>query len=146
MSQLALTVEEKAQLLDVLSGLDPTHQSIPPEQRRSRRRGVLEWMPVQLMPRFDGDKMRLLRVLIKDVSAGGAGIYARRPFASGDRFVLPIRFREGGGKLFLSQVVFSRPASPRHHAIGAKFIAAIDDPDATVAVPREWLQGRVYDS
>jgi len=126
--------------------LDPTHRGIPPEQRRSRRRGVLEWMPVQLMPRFDGDKLRILRVLIKDVSAGGAGLYSRRPFAAGDRFVLPVRFSEGGGTLFLSQVVFSRPASPRHHAVGAKFIAWIDDPEATVPVPREWLQGHLFDS
>lgn len=140
MSQATLSQDEKADLLGVLRDLDPTHTGIPPELRRAKRRGVLEWMPVQLMPRFEGDRLRILRVLIKDVSAGGAGLYSRRPFAADDRFVLPVRFDEGGGKLFLCRVVFSRPASPRHHTVGAKFLASIDDPDATTMIPTEWLQ------
>ena len=142
MSQATLTDTEKTELLGVLRGLDPTRRGIPPEQRRARRHGVLQWMPLQLMPRFEGDRLRTLRVMLKDVSSGGAGLYSRRPFAVGDHFVLPVRFAEGGGQLYLCRVVFSRAASPRHYAVGASFVDSIEDPDATAPVPASWLRSQ----
>lgn len=143
MTQATLTPTEKSELIDVLCGLDPTRRGIPPDQRCSKRRGVLQWMPIQLMPRFEGDRLRVLRVLLKDVSSGGTGLYSRRSFAMGDQFVLPVRFAEGGGQLYLCRVVFSKVASPRHYAVGASFIDSIADPDATAPVPTSWLRGQI---
>jgi hypothetical protein len=139
MVQAELTREERSELLQVLGTLDPTRRALPPEHRRARRRGVLEWMPIYLLPTAAEDRKRVVRVLVKDVAAGGMGMYARRPLEMGTRFAFPVRFQEGGGALYLCVVTFSRKSSPRHFAIGAKFIESVDDPAGDAGVPSEWL-------
>lgn len=140
MTQATLSREERHRLLDTLRGLDPTRCGLPKEHRRVRRRGVLEWMRIHVPPRRNEDRARVLRVLVKDVAAGGVGLYTRRVFAKNDRFVFPVHFMEGGGKLYLCEVVFCQRCSPRHFAVGAKFIASMEDPDGSAVVPTQWLE------
>jgi hypothetical protein len=132
MDSPTLTAEERHQLLAVLRELD---QKSPTEQRRGPRRKVQLNLEIRLL----GEK-RLGRMpaILVNVAARGVGLQVERPMKVGQKFLLPLRFVEGGGWLVLCEVRNYLPLRVAHK-VGAKFLDRIDDPDGTSKPPMDWL-------
>jgi hypothetical protein len=128
----ALTTEQRHRLLTVLRELD-VHA--PPEQRRHPRRNVQ--LTVTLRPL--GERRAAPRpALLINISVEGVGLQVENPLDQGRKFLLPLRFVEGGGWLVLCEV---RSCSPFRRAfkLGARILDHIDDPTGTATSPMDWL-------
>jgi hypothetical protein len=129
-----LSIEERHQLVSVLRQLDP--QS-PSEQRRSPRRKAL----VNLWIRRIGKSRSkaLARLVLVNVSQTGVGFLSKAGFESGEKFVMPLRFDEGGGWLVLCEIRNLKALPNGHYKVGAKFLERIEDPSGDARIPGDWL-------
>lgn len=86
-----LSTQERHELVSVLRQLDP---HAPSEQRHAPRRKAL----VNLWIRRIGKKTTkaVARLVLVNVSQNGVGFLAKSEFAAGEKFVMPLRFDEGG--------------------------------------------------
>jgi len=132
MDSPSLTAEERHQLLAVLRELD---RKAPTELRRSPRRKV----QLNLWIRPLGDKrLGRLPAILVNVAARGVGLHVDRPMKPGQKFLLNLRFVEGGGWLVLCEVRNCLPLRVAYK-VGAKFLDRIDDPEGTSKPPMDWL-------
>jgi hypothetical protein len=129
-----LSLEERHQLVSVLRQLDP--QS-PAEQRRSPRRKALVNLWIR---RINKHRSRALaRLVLVNVSQTGVGFLAKSAFEAGEKFVMPLRFDEGGGWLVLCEVRNLKGLANGHYKVGAKFLERIEDPSGDARIPGDWL-------
>jgi hypothetical protein len=132
MEDPTLTIEERHQLLSVLRELDG---QAPAEQRRHPRRGV----HLRLTLRVLGEpRVQPMPALLVNVAARGVGLQVDKPLDAGRRFLLPLRFLEGGGRLVLCEVRSCTPCGAAFK-VGARFLEHIDDPSGTAKPPMDWL-------
>ena len=132
MDSPTLTAEERHQLLAVLRELD---QKAPTEQRRGPRRKVQLNLWIRLLGEKRPERMRAILV---NVAAQGVGLHMERPMKPGQKFLLQLRFIEGGGWLVLCEARNCLPLRLAYR-VGAKFLDRIDDPDGTAKPPMDWL-------
>ena len=132
MDSATLTAEERHQLIAVLRELD---REAPTEQRRNPRRKVQ--LNLWIRPLGEKSLGRMPAILV-NVAARGVGLHVERPMKAGQKFLLQLRFIEGGGWLMLCE---ARNCTPLRmaHKVGAKFLDRIDDPDGTAKPPMDWL-------
>lgn len=133
MTTVSLTPDQRHRLTAVLQDMDPT---APRECRRYARRSVALSIWAKTLSRRG--KSALFRVSAVNVSTRGVGLLSRRQLSVGERFVLPLRFEEGGGRLALCQVRNSRKLDDRQHHIGAMFVAWVNDDRADMPIPADW--------
>jgi hypothetical protein len=132
--EATLSAQERHQLVAVLRQLDP---SSPVEQRRAPRRKALVNLWIR---RIGKSRSRALaRLVLINVSQSGVGILAKSPFERGEKFVMPLRFDEGGGWLVLCEVRNSKALANGHYKVGAKFLERIEDPSGDARIPGDWL-------
>ena len=131
MEEISLTTEERHQLLSVLRELDP---KAPEESRRGPRRRV----QLNLTIRPLGERAARMPALLVNVATQGVGLQLERPLKQGQKFLLNLRFAEGGGWLVLCEVRNIRSLRLAYK-VGAKFLDRIDDPDGTAKAPLDWL-------
>jgi hypothetical protein len=129
-----LSTQERHQLVSVLRQLDP---HAPAEQRRTPRRKAL----VNLWIRRISQKTTtaVARLVLVNVSQNGVGFLAKSEFAAGEKFVMPLRFDEGGGWLVLCEVRNAKALRDGHYKVGAKFLERIEDPSGDARIPGDWL-------
>ena len=132
MDNVNLTIQEKHQLLAVLREMDG---NAPKEKRREPRRNIV--MRLWIRPIIHR-KCGRQRAMILNVAPRGVGLVSRQPLAKGQKFVLPLRFEEGGGWLVLCEVR-TCVVIVDGHKIGAKFLDRIEDPKGSAAPPMDWL-------
>ena len=132
MHSQTLTSHEKEQLLSVLRDLD---EHAPPERRRALRRKVHARATIQTL----ASSSILVKIDIVNVSLNGAGLLLAKPLPNKAKFVLPLRFSEGGGWLVLCEVRNCVPQPNRQWRVGARFLEHIDDPRGTEKPPLDWL-------
>jgi hypothetical protein len=132
MNSPALTMEEKHQLLSVLRELDP---KAPSEQRRAPRRKIHVEAPIRII----GPNPTVINSTIVNTSSSGAAVVINAPLAKKAKFLLPLRFCEGGGWMMLCEVRNCVPYPKRQWRIGARFLDHMDDPQGTAKVPLDWL-------
>lgn len=133
MSTVSLTSEQRHCLTAVLQDLDP---SAPHESRRWSRHNVLMSMWIKKLSRKG--KKSLFRISAVNISKRGVGLISRQQLSVGERFVLPLRFEDGGGRLVLCQVRNNRPTEDGQHRIGALFMAWVNDDQGDAAIPADW--------
>jgi hypothetical protein len=132
MEEPTLTAEERHKLLTVLRDMDPKS---PQEKRKHVRRKVQLETSIRLVQKRPG----VLNVVLVDVSARGVALVMPRQLEAGDRFMLPLRFREGGGWLALCEIRNVTGMSRGRAKVGAKIIDRIDDPAGNSRPPLDWL-------
>jgi hypothetical protein len=132
--QAQLSTSERHQLLSVLRDLDPAGVA---ENRQKPRRKVA--LSLWLRRIVKGGKFPVIKATLINTSPAGAGLLCPQPVAIGERFVIPLRFAEGGGWLVLCEARNCRSISDTHYKVGARFIDRIDDPSGTSRVPGDWL-------
>jgi hypothetical protein len=133
MNAISLTADERHKLLAVLRELD---EGAPAEKRRQARRKVQLDVPVRMVGRRPA---KTVKSMLIDVSARGVALIVGQELEKGEKLVLPLRFREGGGWLILCEV---RNASALPHGrckVGAKIVDRIDDPEGNARPPMDWL-------
>ena len=135
MEEVALTRQERDQLMAVLRELDG---GAPVEQRRAPRRRVFIHIAVRSVS-AEERKLTLLRGTVCNIAQTGVGIRLRKPLAEGSKFMLPLRFREGGGWLVLCEVRNCEKIGEREYRVGGRFVDRIDDPTGESQPPMDWL-------
>jgi hypothetical protein len=133
--QVQLSSRERHQLLSVLRELDPAGVS---EHRKKPRRKVLQGLWMRRISK--GERFPVQKATLVNASQYGAGLLCAQPLAVGDRFVMPLRFAEGGGWLVLCETRNCKPLSDAHFKVGARFIDRIDDPTGTARAPGDWVE------
>ena len=134
MEEVALSTKERHQLLSVLRELDPAS---PPEKRRQARRDVLLTVAVRIV--VDCGQLEKVRATVLNVAARGAGLRLKQRLRKGDKLLLPLAFREGGGWLVLCEVRNCTPLERGFFKIGCKFKEKIDDPTGQARPPLDWI-------
>ncbi len=132
--QAQLSLDERHQLLSVLREMDPAGL---PENRRKPRRKVS--MNLWLRRIAKGATFPIQKVSLINASQAGAGLLCPQPLGTGERFVIPLRFAEGGGWLVLCETRNCRAVSQSHYKVGARFIDRVEDPEGTTRTPADWL-------
>ena len=69
----------------------------------------------------------------------GVGLLTKVVHVKADKFVMPLRFDEGGGWLVLCEVRNSKSLATGHYKVGARFIDRIEDPWGDAKIPGDWL-------
>lgn len=131
MEEVALTPEERHQLLSALRELDP---KAPREQRRDPRRRIQ--LNLWITPL--GEKSPEILAMLVNVSAQGVGLHLERALKLDQKFLLRLRFVEGGGWLVLCQTRNVR-ALRLAFKIGAAFLDHVDDPTGKSKPPLDWM-------
>ncbi len=131
MQDLTLTAEERHQLLSVLRDLD---EKAPAEKRGSPRRRVQQNLWIRPL----GRRMPRMPAILVNVAAQGVGLQVERALPPGEKFLLNLRFVEGGGWLVLCEVRNCRPLRQAYQ-VGAKFLDRVEDPEGTGKPPMDWL-------
>jgi hypothetical protein len=134
MNEIALTVREKQQLLSVLRDLDP---EAPSEKRQNPRRKVR--LNLEIRAFSAGSSPIPVRAGLINVSPEGAGLIVSETLEVGNRLLLPLRFREGGGWLVLAEVRNCARLSHGQFKVGCLFREKIEDPDSNAQPPGDWL-------
>jgi hypothetical protein len=132
MHSSTLTSQEKHRLLSVLRELDG-HS--PAERRRFFRRKVQIRATINTLK----SPSIIMKSVIADISPHGAALLIPRALPKKAKFILPLRFSEGGGWLVLCEVRNCAPQSERMWRVGARFLEHIDDPRGTEQPPLDWL-------
>ena len=127
-----LTAQERHQLLAVLREMDG---NAPAEKRREARRNIV--MGLWIRP-IRHRKCGRQRATILNVATRGVGLTTLHPLSKGQKFLLPLRFQEGGGWLVLCEVR-SCVSSKEGHKVGAKFLDRIEDPKGNASPPMDWM-------
>lgn len=138
-----LSVSEQRRLLSALAELEPG-QRLPKDGRKHKRWGVIQWLWVCRLARDPGHRPQIIKVLLRDVSAGGMGFFSRRPMKRGEFVVAPLHYAEGGGRLVLARLTFSKSVGKRHWIMGAQFVEHIDDPELRAPIPAEWYEKAIW--
>jgi len=140
MSTVELNQQERQQLLDVLRDMDATKST---ERRRDKRRDVVVNLVVRKVKsgnvRKAAEPVSVFPGTVVNVAARGVGLKLAQALDTGDKIVLPLRFREGGGWLVLCQVRTCSRQSDGSFRIGAKFVERLEDPEGIAKVPVDWL-------
>src|SRR5579862_6819795 len=134
MEQVVLTPKERQQLLAVLQELD---RDVPPEKRREIRRKIRlkQW----IQPIAKGKKSTLLAARLVNISRHGVGLLLTHSLPLKQKFLVPLRFREGGGWLVLCEVQNCASLEDGTYKIGGRFIDKIDDPKGNAKPPLDWM-------
>ncbi len=133
MNTMVLSREQTHKLRAVLQDLDPT---APQEQRLWPRHKVsLDMWIRTISPR---GRTGVFKIMAMNLSKRGVGLLSKKLLSVGEKFALPLRFDEGGGKLVLCQVRNCRRLENGHCRVGATFLAWAEDEDGTTAIPAEW--------
>lgn len=127
-----LASEERRQLLSVLREFD---RQAPPELRRQVRRKV----EIHAAIRTIGQKSTFIKSVLVNVSKDGVALVLPRHLTSGTKFILSLRFSEGGGWLLLCEVRNCVAQPHRQWRIGAYFLEHIDDPHDIKKPPLDWI-------
>jgi hypothetical protein len=130
---ITLTADERHQLLSVLRELD---HDAPPEQRANLRRKVHLSLEIRPLPVRQSN---ILSANLLNVSTQGVALKVEKSFAKGAKFLLPLKFSEGGGWLVLCEVRNSTRLPKGLWKVGARFIDRIDDPKGNSKPPMDWL-------
>jgi hypothetical protein len=133
MEQTALNPEEHKKLLSVLRELDTR---TPAEKRRHNRRNTL--LDLWIQPINEGGKRSVLKATLVNVAARGVGVDLKQPLPIGHKFLLRLRFREGGGWLVLCEVRNCRRHDEGLYRLGGQFLDRVDDPYGDVKPPFDW--------
>ncbi len=138
---MALSKTERAEVVEILKELAP-RRPLPRDARRSRRRETLQWLWIKTVA-STGNRGRaeLFRIMLENGSGGGIGFTSRKEMEAGEQFVVPLAFREGGGKLVLCRVKHVRAVDGREWYVGAEFLTTVDDPDGRTKIPHAWMEG-----
>jgi hypothetical protein len=132
MQNPTLTAQERHRLLSVLRELD---QQAPNEKRRDLRRKVRGNMTIRIL----GSNTSLRISSIVNVSSHGVALLLQEPLIAKSKFLLPLRFCEGGGWLVLCEVRNCVPQPAHQWRIGARFLDHIEDPRGNAKPPLDWL-------
>jgi hypothetical protein len=132
--QVQLSASERRQLLSVLRELDP---AAPAEKRHKPRRKVAQNLWLRRIAR--DEKFPLQKATLINTSPSGAGLLCAGPLRVGERFVIPLRFAEGGGWLVLCESRNCRRLSDSHFKVGARFIDKVEDESGSTRPPADWL-------
>jgi hypothetical protein len=146
-----LTTQEKKRLLEALRDL----QAGPKERRRDPRRPVQMSLCIRKIksgklqqgaaapsgkrPLRAVSEVDLFSATLVNVSAHGVALVSKKSLAAGDKLLLPLRFREGGGWLVLCEVRNTSPQPNGRHRSGARFLDRIEDPDENAKIPMDWI-------
>ena len=134
MSTVVLTPEQTHTLRAVLQEMDP---AAPAEQRLwPRHKVALDMWIRTISPR---GRTGVFKVMAMNLSKRGVGLLSRRLLSMGEKFALPLRFDDGGGKLVLCQVRNARRLSNGHCKVGATFVTWIDDNEGNAKIPDDWV-------
>ena len=131
MEEVSLTTEERHQLMSALRDLDP---KAPREQRRAPRRRVQLNLSISPL----GKQATEMQAVLVNVSAQGVGLQVEQSLKVGQKFLLRLRFVEGGGWMVLCQTRNVR-ALRLGFKIGAAFLDHIDDPTGKSKPPMDWM-------
>ncbi|HVS70559.1 MAG TPA: hypothetical protein VHQ47_04820 [Phycisphaerae bacterium] len=134
--QVQLTTNERQQLLAVLREMDPATSATPQEKRRKPRRKVAQKLWLRRIAR--DEKFPIQRATLVNTSQSGVGLLCSQQVPEGERFVIPLRFVEGGGWLVLCEVRNCRRLSESHFKVGARFIDKIEDDAGDARPPADW--------
>lgn len=129
----SLSKQEVQQLLAILTGKDSV------ENRRHPRHRVAQPVWVKRFAQSQRKRHELFKVMLTDASRRGVGLLSKRIFQTGESFVVPLRYAEGGGSLVLCRTRFCRSTESGHYRVGAEFAATIPDPDGKTRIPVEWI-------
>ncbi len=132
-----LSKQEVQQVLAVLRDINPSAK--PSDLRKYQRHSVATPVWIKKFARGTQSRAQLFKVMLTDASRRGLGLLSRRIFQSGESFVVPLRYAEGGGALVLCRTRFCRSTSTGHYRIGAEFTATLPDPDGNAKIPAEWV-------
>jgi hypothetical protein len=138
MGTVELNAQERQQLMTVLREMDGGAV----ERRRDKRRAVtvnLYVRKVKSAVAGKGDDVGLFPAVVINVASRGVAFKVRHAMDPGDKVVLPLRFREGGGWLVVCQVRSCSLISDGNYRVGAKFQERLDDPEGIAKVPVDWL-------
>ena len=148
MSTSELTAQEKKQLLAALRELSPRDNA---ERRRNKRRDVrlnlcirkIKSGKLQASPGKKGlravSEVDMFTATVINVAAAGVGLMVRKPLDSGDKLLLPLRFRVGGGWLVLCEVRNCQKQESGRYKVGARFVDRIEDPEENARIPMDWI-------
>ena len=128
-----LSEQERHELVGVLRELDPT---APRENRNVIRRKTLMSVWMQRLGR--NDSRALAKIMLVNVSLNGVGLLSKTPCLKGEKFVLPLRFDEGGGWLVLCEVRNCRKLASGYFKIGGRFIDRMEDDKGVAKIPEDW--------
>jgi hypothetical protein len=134
--ETTLSQAESTRLISVLKEL----AGEPPvvEHRRYKRRSVAMGVWVKFISQGRA-RHQSCRVMLNNISARGVGILSLRPLAMGDRVVLRLPFKEGGGWLVLASVRNCIPTGQGSFRAGAEFVSWTEDPTGETPIPRDWV-------
>ena len=128
-----LFYEERERLLTVLRELD---RDAPPEKRRDTRRNTRLGLWIQ--PLHEGGRRSVLKATLVNVAARGVGVHVAQGLPIAHKFLMRMRFREGGGWLVLCQVRNCAPLENGGFRLGAEFLDRVDDPYGDLKPPFDW--------
>ncbi|HVX86154.1 MAG TPA: PilZ domain-containing protein [Phycisphaerae bacterium] len=134
--QVQLTTNERQQLLAVLREMDPAALAAPTEKRHKPRRKVAQKLWLRRIAQ--DEQFPIQQATLVNTSQTGVGLLCPQRLPQGERFVIPLRFVEGGGWLVLCEVRNCRRLSESHFKVGAKFIDKIEDHSGTARPPGDW--------
>jgi hypothetical protein len=129
---ISLTSQERHQLLAVLREMDG---NAPKEKRREPRRNILMRMWIRPIAHR---KCGRQRATLLNVASRGVGLMTLHALEKRQKFLLPLRFHDGGGWLVLCEVRSCVPAKDGYK-IGAKFLDRIDDLKGNAPPPMDWV-------
>jgi len=140
MSAVELNQQERQQLLDVLRDLDASKSA---ERRRDKRRDVVVNLVVRKVKssnvKKSAEPVSIFPGTVVNIATRGVGIKLAQLLEPGDKIVLPLRFREGGGWLVLCQVRSCSKLADGNFRVGAKFVERLEDPEGIAKIPVDWL-------
>jgi hypothetical protein len=127
-----LTLAERTQLMAVLRELDT---AAPREKRREPRRKVIVELWIQPLGKPRPARQKAFLV---NVSKRGLALVTQRGLAVESRFVVTLRFEDGGGWLVLCEVRNCSSADDEFK-VGATLLDRIDDPKGNSKPPMDWI-------
>ena len=132
MENISLTANERQKLLAVLREMD--HHA-PEEKRSESRHKVLLDITIRTIA---GRRCTRHKATLVNVAKRGLGLIVPHQLPKGSRFIVPLRFHDGGGWLVLCEVQ-SCVEHRTGYKVGARFQDRIDDPKGNAAPPMDWL-------
>ncbi|HUO07528.1 MAG TPA: PilZ domain-containing protein [Phycisphaerae bacterium] len=80
-------------------------------------------------------------IVTRDISISGVGFISRRHFRDGERFAIGIEGFGGEGKILVARVAWSRYLSKGMSLMGAAFLQAVKESEASIALRRAVTRG-----
>ena len=133
MEDISLTSQERHQLMSVLREMD---DHAPAESRKGARHKVELKTSIRVIGQR---KTSRVPATLMNVAPEGAGLTTSTEIEEGKRFLLNLRFREGGGWLVLCEVRNCARLEDGKFKIGGRFVEKIEDPKGDGKPPLDWL-------